>query len=179
MLQAEQDALVMLAQNGNEKALAMLFAALQPGLVRFAYKLCNNQQLALDATQDAWLKSIKSLMRLDDPRAFKSWLFRAVRWTVLDIVRKNQSEEKKQLALAQASVVEEPLQTEKNQWSLSEMISDLAEDEKQAIYLFYHEGMRLSEIAVVQEVPLNTVKTRLYRGKVKLKLSLEKKDEFR
>jgi hypothetical protein len=47
------------------------------------------------------------------------------------------------------------------------------------IYLFYHEGMRLSEIAVVQEVPLNTVKTRLYRGKAKLRLSLEKQDEFR
>ncbi|MFT4939552.1 MAG: RNA polymerase sigma factor (sigma-70 family) [Paraglaciecola sp.] len=179
MLQAEQDALVLLAQSGNEKSLAMLFAALQPGLVRFAYKLCNNQQWALDATQEAWLKAIKSLPRLDDPRAFKSWLFRGVRWTVLDCVRKHRAEEKKQQSLAQAAESAEPLQVETNGWSLSEMINDLPEDEKQAIYLFYQEDMRLSEIALVQEVPVNTVKTRLYRGKAKLKLWLEKQDECR
>jgi RNA polymerase sigma-70 factor (ECF subfamily) len=179
MLQAEQDALVILAQSGNEKALAMLCEALQPSLVRFAYKLCNNQQWALDASQEAWIKSIKSLVRMDDPRVFKSWLFRAVRWTVLDCVRKHRSEEEKQLSLARATDIEEPLQNETNELSLREMISDLPEDERQAIYLFYHEDMRLSEIAIVQDVPLNTVKTRLYRGKAKLKLRLEKQDEFR
>ena len=177
MLQAEQDALVILAQSGNKKALAMLYTTLQPGLVRFAYKLCNNQQWALDASQDAWIKSIKSLVRLNDPRAFKSWLFRAVRWTVLDYVRKHLAEQKAQISLAQTTDIENPLAIEKKQLSLSEMISELPEDEKQAIYLFYHEEMRLSEIAIVQDVPLNTVKTRLYRGKAKLKLWLEKQDE--
>jgi RNA polymerase sigma factor (sigma-70 family) len=117
--------LVILAQSGNEKALAMLFTALQPGLVRFAYKFCNNQQLALDASQDAWLKSIKSLVRLNDPRAFKSSLFRGVRWTVLDYVRKNRAEEKKQLSLARATEIADPSQAETNELSLSEMISEL------------------------------------------------------
>jgi DNA-directed RNA polymerase specialized sigma24 family protein len=79
MLQAKQDALVVLAQSGNDKALIILFAEFHPELLRFAYKLCGDSQLASDVEQDAWLKWMGSLRRLDDPRAFESWIYHALR----------------------------------------------------------------------------------------------------
>lgn len=178
MLQAEQDALVLLAQSGNEKALAMLFAEVHPGLMRFAYKLCADSQLASDVVQDAWLKSMKNLLRLNDPRAFKSWVYRAVRWTALDQLRQQKTRGNIQQAIAQDVQTEESPEPEQKRWSLNEMMAALPENEKQAVYLFYHEDMRLSEIAIVQDVPLGTVKTRLFRAKAKIKTLLEKQDEY-
>jgi RNA polymerase sigma-70 factor (ECF subfamily) len=179
MLQAEQDALVLLAQNGNKQALALLFEELHPGLIRFAYKICADKQLAFDIAQEGWLKSVKALERLNDPRVFKSWLFRSVRWAALDLLRKQKIDERVKQDYALNMQLDEQSEADEIGMPLTDMLADLPKDEKQAMYLFYQEDMRLSEIAIVQDVPLSTVKTRLFRAKKKIKTRLEKQDEYR
>jgi RNA polymerase sigma-70 factor (ECF subfamily) len=147
--------------------------------MRFAYKLCADSQLASDVVQDVWLKSMKSLLRLNDPRTFKSWIYRAVRWRALDQLRQQKKRADIQQSIARDVQGYESPEPDQSSWTLNEMIASLPEDEKQVIYLFYHEDMRLSEIAIVQDVPLGTVKTRLFRAKAKIKTLLEKQDEYR
>ena len=87
MQQAQLDLLVMEAQSGNQAAFACLIEWFHPQLVKFATQLCGSHALAQDAVQEAWIKISKKIRQLNDPRAFKSWLFRAVRWQTLDMLK--------------------------------------------------------------------------------------------
>ena len=95
MLQAELDLLVMKAQQGNEGALLVLFQHYQPGLVQFAYGLLRDHSHAQDAVQNAWLKTLNKLPGLSHPEVFKSWIYRAVRWSATDILRQRQLQQQR------------------------------------------------------------------------------------
>ena len=174
MLQAEQDALVMLAQKGNNKALEMLFRHVSPGMSRYAYRLCGDADLAQEVVQDVWVKSLKTLRRLEDPRAFKSWIFRAVKWRALDTLRKGKADNKLKEKAFQPEQEEQNVDTEHN---LSALIAELPHGEKQLVYLFYQEEMQLGEISIIEEIPVGTVKSRLNRARQRLKDKLEKEHE--
>lgn len=175
MLQAELDLLVMKAQQGNEGALLVLFQHYQPGLIQFAYGLLREQASAQDAVQNAWLKILNKLPSLSHPEVFKSWIYRAVRWSATDILRQRQLQRQRQSEqvpeeLAQAS--------EQTNDTLHSALQGLPADEYQAIHLFYFSQLTVVEIALVQEVPVGTVKTRLFRAKAKLKVTLENQHEY-
>lgn len=154
----------------------MLFTHVSPGMLRFAYRLCGDPDIAQEVVQDVWLTSLKSLRRLKDPRAFKSWIFRAVKWQSLDTLRKQQATEKLKKHFEEQASDE---QAEQKRDELLTLISRLPFSELQVVYLFYQEDMKLNEIALIEEIPVGTVKSKLNRARLKLKEPLEKQDEFR
>lgn len=174
MQQVELDMWVIKAQQGDEKALLGLFLHYQTQLIHFAYGITRDRSMAQDATQEAWLTIVKNIRGLQETKAFRSWIYRAVRWAALDQLR---------IAKIYANgVCEQDVETlpcnEKNRdEGLVATIKQLPHDEYQAIYLFYFAQLTLVEIALIQEVPVGTVKTRLYRGRNKLKNILENKNE--
>ncbi len=87
MHQAEEDLLVLAAQDGNQKAFNMIYQRYQKSLLRYAFKVCNNREISQDAVQEAWLKLAKSIRKLDDPSALRSWLYRLVRFCSIDLMR--------------------------------------------------------------------------------------------
>lgn len=176
--QAELDALVMMAQSGNNRAWELLFEYYQPGLLRFAHKLCSDPSQAKDAVQDVWLKSMSTLSRLQDPRTFRAWMYRAVKWRVLDTFRRQQTRQQATDKLASQWEDESP-QFEPECDDLQQLIEQLPETEREAIYLFYQSDLSLMEISAVQAVPVGTVKSRLNRARNRLKNNLEKQDEYR
>ena len=173
MNQAEEDLLVLAAQNGNQQAFTLIYQHYQKLLLRFAFKICNDKELAQDAVQEAWIKSASSLRRLDDPRVFKSWLYRMVRWKTTDLIRQKSQQ--------QARV--EEYQDERYEQQLSDAV-DTSEEltaainrlptlEKQMIHLFYLDELKISEIAVVLDIPVGTVKSRLNRARQMLRHKFE------
>lgn len=170
MQQAELDMLVIMAQQGDERALLTLFSHLNPALLQFAYRLTKELSLAQDATQTAWLKVVSHITELKNPRLFRSWLYRAVRWASIDLLRQQQINLSRYAEQGVEDIAED--QTDSN-GDLNAAIASLPADEYQAIYLFYFAQLSLLDIALIQEVPVGTVKTRLYRARTKLKIVLE------
>ncbi len=175
--QGEIDALVIAAQTGNKQALELLFEYYQPDFLRFAYKLCSDQQQAKDAVQDVWLKSVTTLNRLEDPRTFRAWMFRAIKWRVMDGFRRQKTRERaaQNLSGLEQDCSENPADEHE---ALQYHIDRLPEPEKEAIYLFYQSDLSLAEIAAIQGVPSGTVKSRLNRARNRLKIILENEDEY-
>lgn len=175
MQKAKEELLVLAAQQGNEKAFEVLFKHYQPSLLRFAFKLCSEQVIAQEAAQDAWLKISRKLISLKDPRAFKSWLFKAVRWRVYDLMASKLRDSQVLVNESQNDLVEMPLQVAPNTPqeskvdSILELVDELEAIDKQAIYLFYLEEMKITEISIVLEIPEGTVKSRLNRSRNKLR----------
>lgn len=173
MNQAQEDLLVLAAQSGNSEAFTFLCKHYQQGVTRFAYKLCSDPQIVQDAVQNAWLKLAKNLHKLKDPRAFKSWLFKTVRWSVYDLMRAAKRD--KDIIENDIDVVDIVASTKSESLDIASLIEQLPEIDKQVIHLFYLEEMQLTQIAEVLEVPLGTVKSRLFRARKALQKSVEEK----
>jgi RNA polymerase sigma-70 factor, ECF subfamily len=171
MQQAELDALVMTAQEGNEKAFCLLVKHLHPGLLRFSLQICKDKQLANDAVQEVWLQCSRTLRSLQDPRALKSWLHQGVRWRTLDLLRK-QLPEKHYDSFAEEQFVPDDT-CESDSSDLRKEMQLLPDVDRQALHLFYLEDLSIKEISAVLGIPLGTVKSRLNRARNSLKEKLE------
>jgi RNA polymerase sigma-70 factor (ECF subfamily) len=174
---AEQDLLVLAAQSGNRRAFAALFTIHHRQLLRFAANFSNDHDLARDAVQDAWLGMAKALPGLRDPRAFRSWLYRRVRWRMLDALRTSKRQQQQSLqdcdeAAVAASDDDSTLALQEQADSsklLRTALAQLPLIDRQAIELFYLQQLQINEIAVVLEVPAGTVKSRLNRARNQLR----------
>ena len=180
MLQAEEDLLVLAAQDGNHKAFNFLISHYHKALLRFGYKISSDKELVNDAVQDAWIKSVKNLHKLEDPRAFKSWIYRMVRWQITDLFRQQtHRRELFEVKLDDSFDESTILNEQANKYDLghenelTKTINRLPQIEKQIIHLFYLDEMKLTEVAMVLEIPLGTVKSRLNRARKLLKQKFE------
>ncbi len=174
MEKAKLDLLVIEMQTGCEKAFDQICRYFHPSLLRFAYKICAHEQMAHDAVQNSWLKMAKSVKSLNDPRAFKSWVYQLVRWQTLDLLKKVNNDvldfntDEVDVAFSD--------ETDVDHSDLLSLIDCLPDIDRQAVYLFYLEQMTLAEIAIVVETPIGTIKSRLNRARKFLKEKLESKE---
>lgn len=171
MLQAQMDLLVLEAQSGNIKAFECLVEHFQPMLTKFARGLDPSHALADDAVQETWLSVSKKLCTLKDPRAFKSWLFRTLRWRVIDLARSakfNRSSLDQVDELNNESLLV-PLDEKELEWrELNTAIIQLEPTEQAVIYLYYMADLSIKEASLVLEIPEGTVKSRLNRARNQL-----------
>lgn len=176
MNQAEHDLLVINAQDGSRTALDALVHHHHRNLVRFAYSLCRDTALAQDAVQDAWVKVAGRLRRLDDPRAFRGWIYHAVRWRVFDLLKRSHRHDRSLEAVdGQVETTAED-QGRDCRIDLDAAIADLPGSDRETLQLFYVNGLTIPEIAVVLDIPSGTVKSRLNRARNQLRQHFEGED---
>ncbi len=65
---------VMAAKAGSEAAWRRLIAAFEAPLVRLAWALTGERELAADVTQEAFVEAFIRIRKLREPRAFGAWL---------------------------------------------------------------------------------------------------------
>jgi len=176
MNQAQIELWVIEAQGGCEKAFEQLCRHFYPALLRFTYKICADEAMAKDAVQNCWMKLANSLSKLQDPRAFKAWVYRSARWQTLDLLKRQSHEivDFTDEEMSDALIAHDHNENDADKGSrLRELMNGLSELDQQAIHLFYLENMRLAEIAHVLGIPVGTVKSRLNRARNNLKKQLE------
>lgn len=175
MIQAEIDLLVMSVQQGNKQAFAMLYRFYLKPLLGFSFKLSNDKEIANDAVQESWIKVSKNIRQLNDPRTFKSWIYRLVRWKTLDLLKARTRRQERFESFDESSQVDDATVTTNliSDSSLDEgltiAINSLPNTEREMIHLFYLDDLRISEIAIVLNIPSGTVKSRLSRARNLLK----------
>lgn len=175
-VRAKEEKLVLAALAGNERAFEALYRLYQPSLLRFSYRLCNDDTLARDAVQDAWMLTLRSMKQVFPPHTFRARVFKAVRWRTFDQIRrrgKNAGEE-----LFEETVGDDQPEAWATGEQLRKLIKALPSGEGEALYLFYLEDLNVAEIAAIQEVPTGTVKSRLSRARGRLKQQIEPPDPY-
>lgn len=167
MQQAEEELLVLEAQDGDNRAFQQLYQRYQNALLRYGYKVSGDRQIAQDAAQEAWFRLARNIRQLDDPKAFKSWMYQLVHWSCIDLLKKTRGSDQ-QLDVSDV----EPEFSDDNseqQESLNAAINRLPSLEKQMIHLFYLEEMSVRQVAQVLRISEGTVKSRLNRARRLLK----------
>lgn len=142
---------------------------------RIAYSYLHHEQDSLDAVHDAFEKALANAHRLHRPEYLKTWFVRIVINQCKMMKRKNSHVIFLQEEVASDEGTQKPLTEEK--LDLEEGLMQLSPADRNLIYLKYYMGYTLDEIAQVTQMPIGTVKTKLYRNLRDLRHKLEPKQE--
>ena len=176
------------ARNGNKEAFSFLIDKYQRQIFHFIYQFFRDYQLSLEVTQETFLRAFKFLHTYQPDKKFSTWLYsiaknlcidemkknsRATIISINDMKSKDDSDEESPLCF-QKDPDTAMIQHEDNK-ALWGAIDKLPEKYKLVITLCYFEDMSYEEIAEVVEMPLSTVKVRIFRAKKRLLKLLEDK----
>ncbi|MDF2950247.1 MAG: polymerase, sigma-24 subunit, subfamily [Sedimentibacter sp.] len=138
---------------------------------RLAYSYVKNVDDALDVVQDSIYKALSSVDSLKDPSHIKTWFYRIVINTSLDLLRKQKkvvSVDEETLISCHIKVVDKYADID-----LHNALESLPENCRSIIILRYFEDMKLEEIAEVLNENISTVKSRLYKSLEVLQIKME------
>lgn len=173
--QAPDEQLVALARGGDASARETLFHRHWEVSRRVAYRLLGNEQDALDAVQDAFLKAVRHLGDFDGRSGFRTWLIRIVTNAALDSGRRRKRQPSVPIADdrrdIEPAVEEDPalgLRQRDLRAALDQALDRLKPDLRVTFLLFAEAGLSYQEIADCQEIPIGTVMSRIYYARQKL-----------
>ncbi len=142
----------------------------QTRFYRLAYSYLQNREDSLDAVQTAACRALERRDSLREAAALRSWFTRILINVCMDLLR-----QRKQVTLVSDeglnnSSYEDPLPEDD---ALSHRVDVLPPEVQTVVRLRFYEDFTLREISDATGWNLNTVKSRLYAGLKKLRVSLE------
>ncbi|GAB4177378.1 MAG: sigma-70 family RNA polymerase sigma factor [Calditrichia bacterium] len=163
---------------GDEKAYNELVEKYSGLIFSIVYKLIGNKADAEDLAQEIWLKIYKGLGSYNGEFALTTWIMKIASNHTIDFLRKkklkttsihgedskDQNQRIPQFESKTFTPEEDLLQTERIKM-IEKAIDDLPEKYKQIIILRHREEKDYNEIAEIMNIPLGTVKARLFRAR--------------
>lgn len=140
----------------------------QARFYRLAYSYLKHPEDAMDAVQTAVCRAVERQSNLRNPDALRSWFYHILVNTCLDALRQRG----RTLPLSEWEDVgrEDPPPEDE---SLLRRIGELPPAVSAVIKLHFFEELTLQEIAAATGTNVSTVKSRLYAGLRKLRISME------
>jgi len=143
-------------------------------IYRVAFSQVKNHADAEDITQEVFLKIIRNDMRYQSMEHERAWIVRVTINLCRDLLKSKwhkTSVSMEEVSEAQRGSCENFTEIQDDMmWA----VLQLPEKYRNCLYLFYYEDYSIKEIAQSLEMPENTVKTNLKRGRQALKEFLEK-----
>ncbi len=165
-------AILQRAAAGDETAFARLVATYHGDMVRVAYGICGEPELARDAAQAAWLIAWRRLRTVREPEHLRSWLLAVVANEARHLVRRRHRGHIVEIELdppdegADASAAIRRL-------DLGNALRRLSPEERVLVALRYGAELDSSEIAPLLGISASGVRARLMRLMGRLRKELE------
>ena len=163
------DEVLMLAfQQGSREAFDELYIRYRGPLYGFFRRRLNSELRAEDLAQETFLVVIRGAERYE-PRALVRTYLYAIALNLLMSERRKHAHDGPDI-----DSIAEPAErgcTERELW-LREGLEKLDEKEREILMLREYEHLSYSEIAELMQLPLNTVRSRLFRARMALKDNL-------
>lgn len=137
---------------------------------RLAYSYVHNVDDALDIVQESIYKAISSIDSLNNPGYMKTWFYRILVNTSLDLIRK----QKKLVAVDEEALSDYSPGVVDNYQDidLQRALSSLPDNYRNVVVLRYFEDLKIQEIAEILNENVNTVKTHLYKALEMLRVKI-------
>ena len=168
---------------GEESAFDVLLGRWEKRIRGAIYRLVGSDEEARDLCQEAFLKAYKSLRSFKQEARFSSWLYQIALNLCRDRMRRRRGKTMVSLEELEEGGAAMPvagptaldlLQERDTRRLVAQAIEALPDEQREVIILKEYQGLTFLEIAQVLDVPISTVKTRLYRGLDQLRVRLER-----
>lgn len=129
---------------------------------RLAYSYVHNVDDALDIVQESIYKAISSMDSLKNPGYIKTWFYRILVNTSIDLIRKQ-----KKLVIVDDEILssyDSGVVDNYQNIDLQRALNSLPDNYRNVIVLRYFEDLKIEEIAEILNENVNTVKTHLYKS---------------
>jgi len=167
--------LIKAAQAGDRDALVALLREIENQVYRTAYYLLNNEQDALDASQEALIRIYSKIGSYEEKAQFRTWVQRIVTNICIDKFRRSRpsvSIDEHELVFHATDDVEGEVMAHYAAEDIREAIGKLPEHHRTVVVLRYLQDFSYNEIADSLNLPLNTVKSYLFRARQQLQVLL-------
>ena len=176
--------LVELALDGDEEAFGLLVRRYQRRLTAFLGQLVGDLELARELTQEAFIRAWSALERYDPRYRFSTWLFRIAHNLGIDQLRRRRLHtvslhrtdvDGVELEVVVADLDKDPLGHLENRALAEELrqaIDALRPEYRELVLLRHFAGLSYQDIADFKEMPLGTVKNKLFRAHSVLRTAL-------
>ena len=175
--------LVVAFQSGDIPAFDQLVRRWDRKIQGVIYRLVGNHDEARDLSQEAFLKAYRALGTFKQEARFSSWLYQIAINATRDRLRRRRRRndlslddvEEREASLRDAGPSAlDLIESSDLSRAVAAAMAALPEEQREVVILKEYEGLTFPEIAETLDVPLSTVKTRLYRGLGQLRVRLER-----
>ena len=174
----DQDAeLVRLAQAGDAKAFEALVVKYQRRIARHVARYLRHSGDVEDVVQEVFIRAHRGLTSFRGDSAFFSWLYRISTNTALSHLKRHRSDmqlgddapeeraEAFEPGVSDAADPERTLMAKQIADTVQKALAKLQPDLAEALMLYEVEGKPYAEIAGMLDVPIGTVRTRIFRAR--------------
>ena len=182
-----EEALISRSRDGDIHAFNDIVEAYQRPVYNLALRMLGDQALAEDATQDAFISAFRNVRQFRGGN-LKSWLFKIVANRCKDMMRSTQR--RKSVSLDAMTLNTEPnlpsgMESPEDYAMRQEMgkeiqagLESAPQDQRLALVLVDVQGLAYEEAAEAMGTSVGTLKSRLSRGRARVRDYLRTRQEF-
>jgi len=159
------------ARAGDLEAFEYILSFYEKVIYNYCLRILKNSQNAKDVAQETFIKVYTHRKDIDPTKNIKTWIFTIATNTTYDFLRSKKR--KNEISLDEEN---ETISSFEAYYPQAGVVSDVEKameqinpEYKKVLLLFYQQGFQYQEIADMLEMPINTVKTHISRGKEQLK----------
>jgi RNA polymerase sigma-70 factor, ECF subfamily len=162
---------------GDRAAMDMLYARHKTQSYRFIVRIVKDPVLAEDILSEVFLSVWQNAKKFKSESRVRTWILAIAKNQALSAKRTPRATtelaEAENIVDSGTSPEEAVLVMDRNAL-IRRCISRLSVDHREIIDLVYYQGQTIEEVAQVLSIPINTVKTRMFYARQKLKDLLQK-----
>ncbi|CAM3239505.1 RNA polymerase sigma factor [Filibacter tadaridae] len=159
-------------QSGDKDAFHQFYEAYADSAIRTASAITGNREMAKDAVQETFIRVYRQIEQYNPDLPFDPWFYRILTNECLRLLKKESPLSKFELP----DLENNPTLAEESFDQLSDLydtIQSLDDVHRIPLILKYVKGFTGKEIADILRLNHNTVKSRLFKGRKRLKEQLE------
>lgn len=186
-MEDQERKLIEKASGGDPSAFNRLMQQHERRMYGVALRMCANREDAQDCLQEAMLRVYRAISGFKGQSSFSTWVYRITMNTCLDELRKKKNKQNTSLdnLLDQGwapsdgqNLPEKQAMLKETRRQINDAIQQLPEDMRAAVVLRDIHGLAYDEIANVLNANVGTIKSRISRGREKLREKLSKNTEL-
>ena len=181
-MELDERSIIERAQRGDRVAFGDLVRQYQKRAYAIAYGFVGNREDALELAQDSFVKAYRAIKRFDLRMPFYPWLYRIVKNTCLNHIKKRNRRGEFSLNTIMESGrdfatsgggPEHGAVLDELKAALSEALSAISDNHREIIVLRHLHEKSYAEIADCLNIPHGTVMSRLHGARKSLKKAME------
>jgi RNA polymerase sigma-70 factor (ECF subfamily) len=162
---------------GDRDAFAELYNRLQRPLFGYLMKLVREREMVEDVLNETLLEVWRQAARFEGRSSVNTWVFSIAHHRAVSRLRKRRESS---LDEEQAAAIEDEgptpdVKAESNDMSrlIARLMEQLSFEHREILHLAYYQEFSVQEIADALDLPPNTVKTRMFYARQRLKVLLQ------
>ncbi len=165
-------------RKGSREALGFLIERYERPLFAYAMRTLGDRELAADIFQETFLRVFKRRSTFDPDRRFRPWVYQICLNLCRDHFRRQSK--RQHSSLDESVELVDPQPQPPQQWEkqrlaerVKEAVKTLPPKQKTVFLLTHYQGLSYPEISEILDIPVGTVKSRMFHAQKRLAELLE------